>query len=579
MNKDNEVSVTRPTVLEILKAEHGQLQIPLYQREYTWEETRILNLVNSLFEASKKPQDYYLGTLVVIRREIRHKKIWEIVDGQQRLTTLVLLYHSLGLLDQCPIVFENRPLATQFLDLFFQTNIVSPCHRALSEAVNLLRKWSESWEYNFMLDSFKKFLLGQCTHKIFLFHVELSEGTDVAAYFEVMNNRGLKLSAHEMLKARLMAILHRDSTPEKECFSDQWNKCADFSVPFKEAGADTDDNTFNGSKALIDFPTFLLITLSVAQRDDGISLERGLLLKTFEDRIKLGDDVIKFLNTLIVVRQFFDNAIIRSKPDEKEKKEARWVSPLAWSNIKSNPDVRHLVMLQSLLEVSTSERWLVHILKRHAEIGSNALAMRRALEEFIREYVSKLLIGKSEGIDVKEMAEDLPLEKGPVVLRSGLGTPRIIFHVLDYLFWGMGIEKDFVFRHSRNSIEHFYPRNDDDIMEDEKWGVASQWKESIGNLYLTSSEVNSSLSKSMPILKVQKYEEKRLQKTPKQSVMYETTKSNGTWTVEDCKKHAQECWELLADFLNESPESPSTPAASKDEPNTSGAGENGSAGE
>lgn len=174
MNKDNEVSVTRPTVLEILKAEHGQLQIPLYQREYTWEETRILNLVNSLFEASKKPQDYYLGTLVVIRREIRHKKIWEIVDGQQRLTTLVLLYHSLGLLDQCPIVFENRPLATQFLDLFFQTNIVSPCHRALSEAVNLLRKWSESWEYNFMLDSFKKFLLGQCTHKIFWLYSNFS---------------------------------------------------------------------------------------------------------------------------------------------------------------------------------------------------------------------------------------------------------------------------------------------------------------------------------------------------------------------------------------------------------------------
>lgn len=59
-----------------------QLQIPLYQREYKWEEDQVKILINDIFENSK-----FLGIVILTEA----KDGYEIVDGQQRITTLFFI--------------------------------------------------------------------------------------------------------------------------------------------------------------------------------------------------------------------------------------------------------------------------------------------------------------------------------------------------------------------------------------------------------------------------------------------------------------------------------------------------------
>ena len=60
--------------------------VPLYQRGYAWEEKHIVQLIDDILDVSTDGQ-YYIGSLIVYRRN----DAFEVIDGQQRLTTLYLL--------------------------------------------------------------------------------------------------------------------------------------------------------------------------------------------------------------------------------------------------------------------------------------------------------------------------------------------------------------------------------------------------------------------------------------------------------------------------------------------------------
>ena len=65
--------------------------IPLYQRAYAWEDEEIVQLIDDINDSTG---DYYIGSLVVAK--VKSKvETYEVVDGQQRLTTLYLLLHFL----------------------------------------------------------------------------------------------------------------------------------------------------------------------------------------------------------------------------------------------------------------------------------------------------------------------------------------------------------------------------------------------------------------------------------------------------------------------------------------------------
>ena len=71
--------------------------VPLYQRNFAWQEPQIQQLIQDIYDhCHDNDTHYYIGSLVVIQRA---DGIYEVIDGQQRLTTLHLLCKKLGSLD------------------------------------------------------------------------------------------------------------------------------------------------------------------------------------------------------------------------------------------------------------------------------------------------------------------------------------------------------------------------------------------------------------------------------------------------------------------------------------------------
>ena len=76
---------------------HIEYQIPIYQRNYAWEDTEINDLVKDIMDSVGKKTVYYIGTLVTYKRG---ENVFEVIDGQQRLTTINLILNAL---DKTPI--------------------------------------------------------------------------------------------------------------------------------------------------------------------------------------------------------------------------------------------------------------------------------------------------------------------------------------------------------------------------------------------------------------------------------------------------------------------------------------------
>ena len=70
-------------------------KIPIYQRNYAWEYDHIKALINDVYDSYRKSDSdpYYIGTLVTFHRR---ESVYEVIDGQQRLTTLFLALRAMG---------------------------------------------------------------------------------------------------------------------------------------------------------------------------------------------------------------------------------------------------------------------------------------------------------------------------------------------------------------------------------------------------------------------------------------------------------------------------------------------------
>jgi len=67
--------------------------IPDYQRPYSWEEKQALQLFEDIYESyESSAQEYFIGSLILIKGK---NEEYEVVDGQQRLTTLTILFSSI----------------------------------------------------------------------------------------------------------------------------------------------------------------------------------------------------------------------------------------------------------------------------------------------------------------------------------------------------------------------------------------------------------------------------------------------------------------------------------------------------
>lgn len=203
--------------------------IPRYQRAYAWEDKEIVQLIDDINDSTG---DYYIGSLVVAK--VKGKvETYEVVDGQQRLTTLYLLLHYLvscgGLEGEVgkTLSFDCRPNSnytlTHIQDLLSKEKPFADDEDRLEQSIlNGLKVIDQKFTTGDAIDvdAFIERLMS-----VILYRIEVPEHTDLNRYFEIMNTRGEQLEQHDILKAQLMGYL--SNRREQEFFSRVWNACSD----------------------------------------------------------------------------------------------------------------------------------------------------------------------------------------------------------------------------------------------------------------------------------------------------------------------------------------------------------------
>lgn len=122
----------------------GTFYVPSYQRGYRWGEDEVLRLLNDIYVNGKK--NYCLQPVVVRKKG----NAYELIDGQQRLTTLYLIYRYMKNVNpffeepSFNLVYETRENSEEFLrsiDLSRRDENID--YWFISNAYETIKKWFE----------------------------------------------------------------------------------------------------------------------------------------------------------------------------------------------------------------------------------------------------------------------------------------------------------------------------------------------------------------------------------------------------------------------------------------------------
>lgn len=227
--------------------------VPIYQRLYVWGDDQIKTLLTDMANAfDRQDAQFFLGGTLLVEKtnaEDRDQSVrrFDLIDGQQRFTTLWMLStvpvwrevmedFSRVLLKDGTIPrlqFSIREEVNDFLASMMPggkaTNSQAIDTRSMREAQQLMASFAQTYKRadgGPVDDEYLKALAGFVYRNVSLVLTQVPEGMDLNKLFEVINNRGIQLQHHEILKARL---LHDIPAENRSRYAALWNSCADMS--------------------------------------------------------------------------------------------------------------------------------------------------------------------------------------------------------------------------------------------------------------------------------------------------------------------------------------------------------------
>ena len=236
--------------IKALLSGEDEYVIPMYQRNYAWEEGEITQLIQDVIDylpkQDKPVSNYYIGSLVVYERPDTKTPVFETIDGQQRLTTLSLLASYLKKTEALDLTwypsqsihFDSREHSRATFTAIFEGNFKDDPAEVLTEkqintgilnGYRLIQRIlpQKLRENNVSPQQFAEYLFDF----VQIMRVKVPADTDLNHYFEIMNNRGEQLEKHEVLKARMMAQLNGiaedvEREQSQNCLHTVWEACA-----------------------------------------------------------------------------------------------------------------------------------------------------------------------------------------------------------------------------------------------------------------------------------------------------------------------------------------------------------------
>lgn len=176
--------------------------IDTYQRPYIWGSEKVQELIDDLSEylSNSNGLPYYMGNILLHKND-KSKKLY-IIDGQQRITTLCILYFILN-----GKLIDNNKMSMEYHSPLSAQNI----KKAQELFISSKKIWNKHKEYLF-------------SNIHFTFIITLSE--DLAfTFFDTQNNRGVKLNPTDLLKAyHLRAIGNAEHFSIQKYCAIKWEK-------------------------------------------------------------------------------------------------------------------------------------------------------------------------------------------------------------------------------------------------------------------------------------------------------------------------------------------------------------------
>lgn len=239
----------RTNIVNLETLQNYHFSIPTYQRPYVWKDEQLKKMLDDFYKSFElNEKEYFIGTFLTKEEGFEA----ELIDGQQRFTTLWLISFVLN-------TIEPRSLLSNFLKIDkrlrlgfeIRNEVVDYLHFLLDDKIEFNKKYDEATILNFpyleniasgltfikgYFDSLKGrnidlFNFGNFIYKnIYLIKNTTPEKTDLNKLFSTINSSGVQLEQTDIVKANLLS-----SIDDKLLYSKIWESCEDMNTFFERS--------------------------------------------------------------------------------------------------------------------------------------------------------------------------------------------------------------------------------------------------------------------------------------------------------------------------------------------------------
>lgn len=551
--------------------------IPDYQRAYVWDTDQVRDLLDDTISAYRenKEAQYFLGSMVLKINEKSENNVsyteYELLDGQQRITTVFLIlacmrdmltdypqyqnslagfvYQAEDAILQQPermrIIFNIRSDVRDFVN-----EHIKPLHGTCDSA--LLKDKMQAKDVNIsirnmanamlvaheFLEENKSDIIGYLSYflnKVLMIYVATEELQDAFQLFTVLNNRGVKLSSSDILKAENLKEL---SAADRTSWATRWEEM----------------ETYFGE----DFDKFL-------------SHIRTILVKK-----KQTTTLLKEFDEFVYSNQEYDRTQKKYVPRTPILRRGKDTFELLYSYYHTYQEV-----FDTDHSVATGDYEITNYLKL-METGFGADYWIAPVLDYYRKYRRRGFVAFLKALDRKLSADwitaatpTVRMENVNAILREIeasqdsaelLQSKTFTINKSDFErvingdIYGRSFAKylllklDLIYRGSSTpmipqaiaSIEHILPRNpsaDSQWVKDFSAAEREEWTNKLGNLVLISRRKNTSQGNRDYVEKKEKYFERNIEMFPNSIRIYQNYPE---WKLSDLKKnHSDVVTELL----------------------------------
>lgn len=505
---------TKTVTLNEVLGNGKKLQVPLFQRDYSWDEDNWEDLWTDILNSEQTGSVHYMGSVVL--QNIDGKNYY-IIDGQQRFATLsililalinkirtladndvdkeanrerveILMNQYIGQKDPTSLRYSSKLSLNENNDAFYQQRLVAfkePVNQMkLSDSEKLL--WNAYLFFSKVIDErFKQDLSGESIAYFLneivgerLMFIQIVVENELNAYtvFETLNSRGLELTSTDLLKNYLFSLVAKSETDLKQVRV-QWKKIIDIV----------------GLKA---FPIFLRQYLNTRMS----LISKEYLFKVVKQMVQDGERVFALLdelekNAYVYIALFTPDDVLWEN-DKEIREDIRALTLFRVTQCNSL-----LMIAYDKLSVSDFKKVLRAIVSLSFRYNVIAKLQTNDMEKVYNR--ASVRIFKSEDITVRQILEDIrPIYlndedfkryfEHKVMNTNNSATRKLVRYILYKVEAALpnGLHADFEI--DTGTIEHILPEAyTEDWSADFSEEEAENYRYRLGNLTLLESKKNN----------------------------------------------------------------------------------------